>query len=102
CETTSGSFTINSSDGISNVLFFEQTTTHEISTSLDYLRVLFRSTGEGVLTLTGYTGTSFSGTVNYSYTLSATIDNDSKIPTAGRSEERRVGKECRSRGAPCQ
>src|SRR6185503_15894628 len=35
----------------------------------------------GVLTLTGYTGNSFGGTVSYSYTLSATIDNDSKVPS---------------------
>ncbi|MGL6398446.1 VWA domain-containing protein, partial [Aeromonas veronii] len=36
------------------------------------------NTGEGVLTLLGYSGTASSGTVSYSYTLSATIDNDSK------------------------
>ena len=41
------------------------------------------NTGEGVLTLTGYSGTSFTGTVNYSYTLSATIDNDSKAGATG-------------------
>src|SRR5258706_5883846 len=39
------------------------------------------NTGEGVLTLTGYSGTSFGGTVSYSYTLSATIHNDSKVPS---------------------
>src|SRR6185295_3488839 len=39
------------------------------------------NTGEGVLTLTGYSGNSFGGTVSFSYTLSATIDNDSKVPS---------------------
>jgi hypothetical protein len=39
------------------------------------------NTGEGVLTLTGYSGNSFGGTISYSYTLSATIDNDSKVPS---------------------
>ncbi len=33
------------------------------------------NTGQGVLTLTGYTGTATGGTISYSYTLSATIDN---------------------------
>ncbi|MBV7436851.1 type I secretion C-terminal target domain-containing protein, partial [Aeromonas sp. sif2416] len=37
------------------------------------------NTGEGVLTLLSYVGTASGGTVNYSYTLSATIDNDSKL-----------------------
>jgi hypothetical protein len=30
---------------------------------------------------TGYTGTSIGGAVSWSYTLSATIDNDSKVAT---------------------
>ncbi|MGE6217174.1 VWA domain-containing protein, partial [Aeromonas media] len=36
------------------------------------------NTGEGILTLLSYSGTASGGTVNYRYTLSATIDNDSK------------------------
>src|SRR6185295_12884537 len=43
------------------------------------------NTGEGVLTLTGYSGNSFGGTVSFSYALSATIDNDSKVPTGNDS-----------------
>ncbi|WP_280548348.1 type I secretion C-terminal target domain-containing protein, partial [Halomonas sp. 11-S5] len=39
------------------------------------------STGEGTLTLDGYTGDSFGGTIDYTYTLDATIDNDSKAVT---------------------
>ncbi|WP_280551543.1 hypothetical protein, partial [Halomonas sp. 25-S5] len=39
------------------------------------------STGEGTLTLDGYTGDSFGGTIDYTYTLDATIDNDSKSAT---------------------
>ncbi|WP_429111560.1 hypothetical protein, partial [Aeromonas rivipollensis] len=36
------------------------------------------NTGEGILTLLSYSGTASGGTVNYRYTLSVTIDNDSK------------------------
>ncbi|TGT88278.1 hypothetical protein EN807_33285, partial [Mesorhizobium sp. M5C.F.Ca.ET.164.01.1.1] len=43
------------------------------------------SGGEGTLTLTGYSGDAHSGTVSYSYTLTATIDNDSKVPAPGDS-----------------
>ncbi|HGP6939729.1 TPA: VCBS domain-containing protein, partial [Vibrio cholerae O1] len=41
------------------------------------------NTGEGILTLLSYSGTASSGTVSYSYTLSGTIDNDSKAGATG-------------------
>lgn len=40
-------------------------------------------TGEGELKLTGYIGTATGGTVNYTYTLKAAIDNDSKLGATG-------------------
>ncbi len=78
-ETVTGNFTISASDGISNVVI------GGTSFSLAQVQAFNGSqtvnTGEGVLTLTGYSGTASGGTVSYSYTLSATIDNDSKSPS---------------------
>ncbi len=77
-ETTTGSFTVSTTDGIQNVVIGGTTFTYAQLTNAAYLASHPVNTGEGVLTLTGFTGTAFGGTVNYSYTLSATIDNDSK------------------------
>ncbi len=80
-ETTSGTFTVSASDGIASVVI------GGTSYTLAQLQAFATTngvvnTGQGVLTLTGYTGDAHGGTVNYSYTLSATIDNDSIAPTA--------------------
>jgi hypothetical protein len=83
-ETTTGSFTISASDGIVDIVVGGTTFSLEqiqafgtTNGSLD--------TGEGILTLTGYTGDSHAGTVSFSYTLSAIIDNDSKAATGNDS-----------------
>lgn len=78
-ETTTGTFTVSATDGILNVVVGGSTFTLAQVQAFGATNGTV-NTGEGVLKLTGYTGTSFGGTVNYSYTLSATIDNDSKIP----------------------
>jgi len=76
-ETTGGNFTVSATDGIASV------TVGGVSLSFAQLQALATSnqvinTGEGVLTLTHYVGSGMGGTVSYSYTLLATIDNDSK------------------------
>ncbi len=83
-ETTGGTFTVSATDGIQNIVIGGTTFTLAQVQAFGTTNGVV-NTGEGVLRLTGYTGTSTSGTVNYSYTLSATIDNDSKIPTGNDS-----------------
>ena len=78
-ETATGSFAVSASDGILNVVIGG--TTFTLAQVQAFNGTQSVSTGEGVLTLTGYTGNSFGGTVSYNYTLSATIDNDSKVPS---------------------
>ena len=75
-ETTTGSFTVSSTDGILNVVIGG--TTYTLAQVQGFNGTQSVNTGEGILTLTGYSGTATSGTVSYRYTLSATIDNDSK------------------------
>src|SRR5438445_4332267 len=83
-ETDTGSFTISASDGIQNVVIGGTTfTLAQVQAFAATHGVV--NTGEGILTLTGYTGDAHSGTVAYSYTLTATIDNDSKVPTGNDS-----------------
>ena len=79
-ETTTGSFTLSATDGIHDVVIGGMTFTLAQVQAFGTTNGVV-NTGEGVLTLTGYTGDAHSGTVNYSYTLSAPIDNDSIIPT---------------------
>jgi len=73
-----GTFTVTATDGIASI------TVGGTSFTLAQMQAFATTngsvnTGEGVLKLTGYdAGT---GKVSYSYTLSATIDNDSKVPT---------------------
>src|SRR5258706_7080358 len=83
-ETTTGSFAVSASDGILNVVIGGTFTLGQVQGFNGTQTV---NTGEGVLTLTGYSGTSFGGTVSYSYTLSATIDNDSKVPSGNDAVE---------------
>ncbi|TIQ38096.1 MAG: hypothetical protein E5X48_03590, partial [Mesorhizobium sp.] len=78
-ETSTGSFTIAASDGIQNIVIGGTTFTLAQIQAFNGTQTV--NTGEGILTLTGYSGDAHSGTVSYSYTLSATIDNDSKVPT---------------------
>ncbi|MBR1148602.1 S-layer family protein, partial [Bradyrhizobium sp. AUGA SZCCT0431] len=78
--TTTGNFTISATDGVQDIVIGGVTfTLAEIQAFGTTNGVV--NTGQGVLTLTGYTGDSFGGTVNYSYTLPATIDNDSVTAT---------------------
>ena len=76
-ETTTGSFTVSATDGILNVVIGGTTFTLVEVQAFDGTQTV--STGEGTLTLTDYTGDAMSGTINYSYTLDATIDNDSVV-----------------------
>ncbi|MNG85267.1 Bifunctional hemolysin/adenylate cyclase precursor [compost metagenome] len=75
-ETVAGSFTVSASDGILNVVIGG--TTYTLAQLQAFNGTQSVNTGEGILTLLSYSGTASGGTVNYSYTLSATIDNDSK------------------------
>ncbi|NIJ16934.1 VCBS domain-containing protein [Sphingobium vermicomposti] len=75
-HVTSGSFTVSATDGIANIVVggtvFTLAQMQAFGTTNGVV-----NTGEGTLRLTGYdAGT---GAVSYSYTLSATIDNDSKF-----------------------
>jgi len=77
-ETVAGSFTVSATDGILNVVIGGTLFTLAQVQAFDGSQTV--GTGEGTLTLTGYTGDAMSGTIGYSYTLDATIDNDSKVP----------------------
>jgi len=79
-ETTTGSFTISATDGILNIVVGGTAFTFAEIQAFGTTNGVV-NTGEGVLTLTGYSGDSFGGTVSFSYTLSATIDNDSIVQT---------------------
>ena len=79
-ETTTGSFTVSSTDSIQDIVIGGSTFTlaeiQAFSTTNGSV-----NTGQGILTLTNYSGTAFTGTISYSYTLSATINNSTIIPT---------------------
>jgi VCBS repeat-containing protein len=75
-ESATNTFTVSATDGIATVVIGGTTFTLAQLQALDGTQTV--NTGEGVLTLNSYSGDSFSGTVNYTYTLSAAIDNDSK------------------------
>ena len=79
-ETTDGTFTVSATDGIASVVIggtvFTLAQVQAFATTNGVV-----DTGQGTLTLTGYSGTATGGTISYSYTLSATIDNDSVTPT---------------------
>ena len=75
-ETVTGSFTVSASDGILNVVIGG--TRYTLAQLQGFNGTQSVNTGEGILTLLSYSGTASGGTVNYRYTLSATIDNDSK------------------------
>ena len=80
-ETSTGSFTVTATDGILNIVIGG--TSYTLAQMQAFNGTQTVNTGEGVLTLTGYSGTATSGTVSYSYTVSATIDNDSKAGATG-------------------
>ncbi|MFQ2908847.1 retention module-containing protein, partial [Aeromonas allosaccharophila] len=75
-ETVAGSFSVSASDGILSVVIGG--TTYTLAQLQGFNGSQSVNTGEGVLTLLGYSGTASGGTVSYSYTLSASIDNDNK------------------------
>lgn len=75
-ETDDGTFAVSATDGIANIAIGGQVFTLDQMQAFDGTQTV--DTGEGVLTLTGYAGDSFGGTVSYAYTLKATIDNDTK------------------------
>lgn len=83
-ETTSGTFAISATDGVKDVVIGGVTFTLAQIQAFGTTNGVV-NTGEGVLKLTGYSGNGFGGTVSYSYTLSATIDNDSKLPAGNDS-----------------
>ena len=74
-HVTMGSFTVSATDGIANIVVggvvFTLAQMQAFGTTNGVV-----NTGEGTLRLTGYNAGT--GAVSYSYTLSATIDNDSK------------------------
>ena len=80
-ETSTGSFTISATDGILNLVIGG--TAYTLAQVQAFNGTQTVNTGEGILTLNGYTGSATAGTVSYSYTLSATIDNDSKVGATG-------------------
>src|SRR5690606_40074912 len=78
--------------------FFKQKTAYEIFTCLEFRRVLFRSGGKQLLTLTRRH-------IHDQDAVDASLDSRLRkalIAHDLRSEERRVGKECRSQGRPAR
>src|SRR5262249_53121038 len=63
-ETTTGTFSVSATDGILNVNIGG--TTFTLAQVQGFNGTQTVNTGEGVLTLTGYSGNSFGGTVSYS------------------------------------
>jgi VCBS repeat-containing protein len=81
-HATTGSFTVTATDGIANIVVGGTTFTLAQMQAFGTTNGVV-NTGEGTLRLTGFN--SATGVVNYSYTLAATIDNDSyagATPTA--------------------
>ncbi len=78
-ETTTGTFSVAATDGIDHVVFGG--TTYTLAQMMAFNGTQTVNTGEGVLTFTGYSGTSLAGTVSYSYTLTAAINNATVVPT---------------------
>ncbi|WP_449394901.1 T1SS-143 repeat domain-containing protein [Devosia riboflavina] len=76
-ETATGSFAVTATDGISSVVIGGTSFTLAQLQAFNGTQTV--STGEGTLKLISYTGSATGGTVNYSYTLNATIDNDSHV-----------------------
>ncbi|WP_194596279.1 immunoglobulin-like domain-containing protein, partial [Alishewanella longhuensis] len=69
-ETTTGSITVSATDGIASITIGGVTyTLAELQGDVSGLATV--DTGEGTLTITGYTGTATGGEVAYSYTLNA-------------------------------
>ncbi|MEX6504722.1 VCBS domain-containing protein, partial [Pseudomonas zhanjiangensis] len=79
-ETVTGSFTVTATDGIASVTVGGSTFSLAQLLALSTTNQVV-NTGEGNLTLTNYNAAT--GVVSYSYTLSATIDNDSKPGATG-------------------
>ena len=76
-EIASGSFNVGASDGIQNIVLGSTTVTAAQLLGLNTTPITI-NTGEGSLVLNAYTGNATGGIVNYTYTTTATIDNDTK------------------------
>ncbi|MBK6741692.1 MAG: type I secretion C-terminal target domain-containing protein [Hydrogenophilales bacterium] len=83
-EIASGTFTVSASDGIASVNVGGTVLNFAALQALNSTNQTI-NTGEGTLVLTNYVGNAQGGAVSYTYTLNATIDNDSKVPGAGDS-----------------
>ena len=81
-ETDSGTFTVSATDGIATVVIGGQTFTLAQVQNFAAVHGVV-DTGEGTLTLTGYSGSASSGTVSYSYTLKAAQDNSAPANATG-------------------
>ncbi|QSX34059.1 VCBS domain-containing protein [Shewanella avicenniae] len=75
--TNSGSFSFESVDGLQTLSVGGTPLTLTQLQGLSASTPVTITTLYGTLTLTGFTGDAAGGTVNYSYTLNATVDNDS-------------------------
>lgn len=74
-QTTTGVLSVATTDGIHDVVIGGVSfTLAEIQAFATTPGVV--NTADGVLTLTGYNGDSFSGTISYNYTLLAAVSND--------------------------
>jgi hypothetical protein len=81
-DIATNSFKVSATDGIKELVIGGTTFT---LTELQALNGTPQTvdTGEGELKLTGYSGTATGGTVNYTYTLKAAIDNDDTVTYPG-------------------
>jgi hypothetical protein len=80
-QQTTGSFTVSSNDGISSVSVAGILFTLAELTDPGYLSSHPISVADGVLTITGYSGSATNGTVSYHYELSHTITNPTAAST---------------------
>jgi len=89
-DRTTGTFSITATDGVKEIVVGGTTISYAQLTALAGTNQVI-NTGEGTLTLTGYTGGAAGGSVSYSYVVNATIDNDSKPGATGTEFDDVVG-----------
>jgi VCBS repeat-containing protein len=74
-ETATGSFSFSATDGLNNIVVGGVSFTLAQLQSASALTPLTVNTAEGTLLITGFAGNNFGGSVDYSYTVLAPINN---------------------------
>src|SRR3954449_13634768 len=82
------------------IVLFKQKTAYEVRVLLEFRRVLFRSQAEDGIRDESVTGVQTCANSSHTLISYAVFCLRDESVTGVRSEERRVGKECRSRWSP--